>query len=119
VHLVLFPSIALGLYRREYDTLYFVLGGLSLGGVLVSIAVYLPYLLRRQKMRNNLARVYEHLASRDFSKVLPVLALIDRLQWFLWATTVGTYLFAGAWVVMAVRERRQQHGLGNEKSASV
>jgi phosphatidylglycerophosphate synthase len=119
VHLVLFPSIALGLYRREYDTLYFVLGGLTLGGILVSIAVYLPYLLRRQKMHNTLARFYEHLASRDFAYVLPVLALIDRLQWFLWATTMGTYLFAGAWVVMTVRERRQQHGLSNGKSASV
>ena len=34
--------------------------------------------------------------------VLPVLALIDGLQWFLWATTIGTYLFAGAWVVFVV-----------------
>jgi 1L-myo-inositol 1-phosphate cytidylyltransferase / CDP-L-myo-inositol myo-inositolphosphotransferase len=107
VHLVLFPSIALGLYRREYDTLYFVLGGLTLGGILVSIAVYLPYLLRRQKMHGTLARLYEHLASRDFAFVLPVLALIDRLQWFLWAATIGTYLFAVAWVVIAARERRQ------------
>ncbi len=119
VHLVLFPSIALGLYRREYDTLYFVLGGLTLGGILVSIAVYLPYLLRQQKMHGTLARLYEHLASRDFAYVLPVLALIDGLQWFLWATTIGTYLFAGAWVVFTVRERRQQHGLSNEKSTSV
>ena len=119
VHLVLFPSIALGLYRREYETLYFVLGGLTLGGILVSIAVYLPYLLRRQKRHSTLARLHEHLASRDFAYVLPVLALIDRLQWFLWATAIGTYLFAGAWVVIAVRERRQQQGLGNENSASV
>jgi phosphatidylglycerophosphate synthase len=119
VHLVLFPSIALGLYRREHDTLYFVLGGLTLGGILVSIAVYLPYLLRRQKRHGTLARLYEHLASRDFAFALPVLALIDRLQWFLWATTIGTYLFAGAWLVLAARERRRQHGLGNEKSASV
>jgi phosphatidylglycerophosphate synthase len=118
VHLVVFPSIALGLYRREYDTLYFVLGGLTLGGILVSIAVYLPYLLRRQKMHSTLARLYEHLASRDFAYLLPVLALIDRLQWFLWATTVGTYLFAGVWVVMTARERRQQHGLRNENSTS-
>src|SRR5215831_556605 len=119
VHLVVFPSIALGLYRREYDTLYFVLGGLTLDGILVSIAVYLPYLLRRQKMHSTLARFYEHLASRDFAYILPVLALIDRLQWFLWATTMGSYLFAGAWVVIAVRERRQQHGLRNEKPTSV
>jgi hypothetical protein len=116
---VLFPSIALGLYRREYETLYFVLGGLTLGGILASIAVYLPYLLRQQKMHSTLARFYEHLASRDFAYVLPVLALIDKLQWFLWATTIGTYLFAGAWVVLAVRERRQQHGQGNETSTSV
>lgn len=119
VHLVLFPSIALGLYLREYDTLYFVLGCLTLGGILASIAVYLPYLLRRQKMHSTLARLYEHLASRDFAYLLPVLALIDRLQWFLWATAVGTYLFAGAWVVLSARKRRQQHGRGNEKSASV
>ena len=119
VHLVLFPSIALGLYRREYETLYFVLGGLTLGGILASIAVYLPYLLRQQKMHSTLARFYEHLASRDFAYVLPVLALIDKLQWFLWATTIGTYLFAGAWVVLAVRERRQRHGQGNETSTSV
>jgi phosphatidylglycerophosphate synthase len=119
VHLVLFPSIALGLYLREHDTLYFVLGCLTLGGILASIAVYLPYLWRRQKMHSTLARLYEHLASRDFAYVLPVLALIDRLQWFLWATAVGTYLFAGAWVVLAARERRQQQGRGNEKSASV
>ncbi len=81
--------------------------------------MYLPYLLRRQKMHSTLARLHEHLASRDFAYVLPVLALIDKLQWFLWATTIGTYLFAGAWVVITVRERRQQHGLGNETSASV
>jgi hypothetical protein len=81
--------------------------------------VYLPYLLRQQKMHGTLARLYEHLASRDFAYVLPVLALIDGLQWFLWATTIGTYLFAGAWVVFTVRERRQQHGLSNEKSTSV
>ncbi len=118
VHLFLFPSIALGLYRREYDTLYFVLGGLTLGGILISIAVYLPYLLRRQKLHSTLARLHEHLASRDFAYLLPVLALIDKLQWFLWVTMVGTYLFAIAWVIIAARER-QQHGRESEKSASM
>jgi hypothetical protein len=48
-----------------------------------------------------------------------VLALIDKLQWFLWATTIGTYLFAAAWVVITIRERRQEHGLSNKKSSSV
>jgi phosphatidylglycerophosphate synthase len=115
VHLFLFPGIALGLYRRGYDTLYFVLGGLALGGILVSMAVYLPYLWRRQKVHSSLARLHEHLASRDFAYLLPVLALVNKLEWFLWATTIGTYLFATAWVVLALRERRQGHGLSGEK----
>ena len=118
VHLFLFPSIALGLYRREYDTLYFVLGALSLGGILVSMAVYIPYLWRRQHVHSRLARIHEHLASRDFVYALPVLALIDRLEWFLWATTVGTYLFAAAWVVIAARERRQAPGLSDNTPSS-
>jgi len=32
---------------------------------------------------------------------------------------VGAELFDKDWVVIAARERRQQHSLGNEKSASV
>src|SRR2546428_4074541 len=118
VHLVLFPSIALGLYRRQYDTLYFVLGGLTLGGILISMAVYLPYLWRRQKVHSSLARLHEHLASRDFAYLLPLLALLDKLQWFLWATTIGTYLFAVVWVGLAIRERRQGHALSGEKPSS-
>ena len=118
VHLFLFPSIALGLYRRWDDTLYFVLGGLSLGGILISMAVYLPYLWRRQKVHSSLARLHEHLASRDFAYLLPLLALLDKLQWFLWATTIGTYLFAVVWVGLAIRERRQGHALSGEKPSS-
>lgn len=118
VHLFLFPSIALGLYRRTHDTLYFVLGGLALGGIVISMAVYLPYLWRRQKVHSSLARLHEHLASRDFAYLLPALALIDKLEWFLWATTIGTYLFAAVWVVLAVRERRQGQGRSGEKPSS-
>lgn len=107
VHLFLFPCLALGLYRREYDTLYFILGGLTFGGILVSMAVYLPYLLQRQKMPHALVRVHEHLASRDFAYLLPVLALFDKLHWFLWAATLGSYTFAVAWCIVTSRARRQ------------
>lgn len=103
VHLFLFPCIALGLYRREYDNTYLLLGGLTLAGIILSMVVFLPYLWRRQTMRSALARVHAHLASRDFAYALPVLALVDKLHWFLWATTIGTYVFAAAWVVIAAR----------------
>src|SRR5262249_59131434 len=90
---------------------------LRVGGFLIFVAVPLPYLWRRQKVHSSLARLHEHLASRDFAYLLPVLALVDKLEWFLWATTIGTYLFAAVWVVLAIRERRQGHALSSDKSS--
>ena len=53
VHLVLFPSIALGCIVGS--TIRSILCLLSApGGILVSIAAYLPYLWRRQKMQSTL-----------------------------------------------------------------
>jgi 1L-myo-inositol 1-phosphate cytidylyltransferase / CDP-L-myo-inositol myo-inositolphosphotransferase len=108
VHLFLFPCIAIGLYRQQGQDLHLMLGGLALGGVLVSMAVYLPALLRRETAWPSRARLHESLASRDFALALPILALCRRLDWFLWATGVGTYLFAAAWVVITWLARRQQ-----------
>ncbi|MGE3535854.1 MAG: CDP-alcohol phosphatidyltransferase family protein [Candidatus Tectimicrobiota bacterium] len=118
VHLFLFPSIALGLYRRAYESIYLWLGGLTILGVAVSMLVFLPYLWRRQTARSTLARVHEHLASRDFAYALPVLALFDKLHWFLWATTIGTYLFAVAWVLIVARVQRQQRRVSGAPPAS-
>jgi len=119
VHLFLFPCIAIGLYRQQGQDLYLMLGGLALGGVLVSMAVYLPALLRRDTSQPSHARLHESLASRDFAYALPILALCQRLDWFLWATGVGTYLFAAAWVVITWRDRRQQRTFAGDTSASV
>ncbi|MCZ6872889.1 MAG: CDP-alcohol phosphatidyltransferase family protein [bacterium] len=107
VHLFLFPSIAIGLYRETHSTLILVLGGLTMGGVLISMAAYLPSLWRRSDNRKPHSRMHESLASRDFSYLLLLLALIDKLEWFLWITAVGTYLFAAAWFILS-RIRRQQ-----------
>ena len=94
VHIFLFSCIALGLYRQEQHTLYLLLGGLTLGGVLLSMALYLPYLWHSRVARQTVMRLHEVLASRDFAYLLPVFALLHLLHWFLWAATIGTYLFA-------------------------
>ncbi|MGQ4807472.1 hypothetical protein NKDENANG_00824 [Candidatus Entotheonellaceae bacterium PAL068K] len=108
VHFFLFPGIALGLYRQRHDSLYLVLGAVVLGGVLVSMLVFLPYVLGQQQVHSRRTRIHESLASRDFAFVLPFLALFNRLHWFLWAAAVGTYLFAAVWVVLSWYERRWQ-----------
>lgn len=107
VHLFLFPAIALGVYHKTHQISALVLGGLSMGGVLISMAAYLPSLWRRRSDRRPPSRLHESLASRDFSYLLLLLALLDRLAWFLWATAVGTYLFAGAWFIVSRLRRRR------------
>lgn len=101
VHLFLFPAIAIGVYRDTHHPLALVLGGLTLGGVLISMAAYVPALWRRSGNRRSHTRLHESLASRDFAYLLLLLALFNRLEWFLWVTAVGTYLFAGGWLILS------------------
>jgi phosphatidylglycerophosphate synthase len=106
VHAVLFPAIALGQYRQHQDALYLILGALALGGVAVSMLVFLPHVLHPQTTQSPNTRWHESLASRDFAYLLPILAALQKLPWFLWATAIGTYVFAAAWVVISWRQRR-------------
>ena len=81
---------------------------MALVGVLLSMVVYMPSRLHPRQNRSAQTRLQDSLASRDFAYLLPLLALGQKLHWFLWATAVGTYVFAIAWVVIAQRERRRR-----------
>ncbi|WP_089936630.1 CDP-alcohol phosphatidyltransferase family protein [Candidatus Entotheonella palauensis] len=104
VHGVLFPAIALGLYREQQQSIYLLLGALALGGVLFSMWVFLPHVLRPSSSRTRETRLHESLASRDFAYILPFLAIFHLLHWFLWATVIGSYAFASAWLVLRRRQ---------------
>jgi phosphatidylglycerophosphate synthase len=104
VHGVLFPAIALGLYREQQHTVYLILGALALGGVFLSMWVFLPHVLHRGASQTRETRLHESLASRDFAYLLPFLAIFHLLHWFLWATAIGSYAFAIAWLVLRRRQ---------------
>ncbi len=104
VHGVLFPAIALGLYREQQQSIYLLLGALALGGVLFSMWVFLSHVLRPSSSRTRETRLHESLASRDFAYILPFLAIFHLLHWFLWATVIGSYAFASAWLVLRRRQ---------------
>jgi len=112
VHLLLFPGIALGLYRETALSLYATLAGVALVGVLCSMAVAYLAIFRSPSglaattgKRTSIAEFYERLAGRDFAYVLLVLAIANRLHWFLWATVIGTYIFAGGLLVVYLAQR--------------
>lgn len=110
VHVAIFAGIALGLYRDSGDPgylyfLYVLLGGFALCG----LAVY-QCILRRSPadLRRSAAmiRIMALLSNRDFAYLVVLLALLQRLHWFLVGATVGTYLFAGTLWMITFYEKR-------------
>lgn len=94
VHLFLFGGIAVGLYRRSGDPVIAVLGPTLLFGVLLAMATVYLSVIRRQPNPAQRA-LFEAFASREFAYLLVVLTLVGRLDWFLWLSAVGTYVFSG------------------------
>lgn len=98
VHVAVFIGLALGLYRETGNTLHlYVLAAMLLGFGFCALAVY-QVMERGNFLRRNgspaAMRWVAALNSRDFAYLIVLLALLDRLAWFLWAAALGTYIFA-------------------------
>lgn len=104
VHIAVFIGVAWAVYRREavWDPL--VLGGVAVLGN--GISFWVMNRVRALRIRQGWANPIQaaraefmlSFASRDFSLLLLLLAVFDRLEWFLWLAAVGSHLF---WITMA------------------
>lgn len=93
VHLFLFGGIATGLYRQRADPAIAALGMALVVGVLFAMATVYACVVRRDPNPAQ-QKLFEAFASREFAYLLVVLTLAGRLDWFLWLSAVGTYLFS-------------------------
>jgi phosphatidylglycerophosphate synthase len=110
VNVAIFAGIAFGLYHETADGIYlkvllFLFGGFGL----CAISVYYNISRRSQdELRRSpkITRFMALLTNSDFAYLIVALALIHRLQWFLFAVAVGTYLFAATlWAASLYKKR--------------
>jgi 1L-myo-inositol 1-phosphate cytidylyltransferase / CDP-L-myo-inositol myo-inositolphosphotransferase len=112
VHVAVFIGLTCGLYRQNPQGHYLLLVAILLIGFGCAGALTYYFLVQhpefladgrprtswKGQLRHWLLRAMHALMNRDFAYLLLVLALIDRLYWFVWGAAFGTYVFAIALV---------------------
>ena len=112
VHLAIFVGLAVGLHRRNPDGHVATLAALLLGGFALDGALSYYFLVVRTewraasaarpspagRLRQRVLNGLEALMNRDFAYLLLVLAIVDRLDWFLWGAAIGSYAFAALFI---------------------
>ena len=94
VHLAVFGGIPLGLYRRGLPAPWAILGASCVVGLVLSFAAVVRGLkTARDRSASRLQRFIDATTNRDFSVLLLGLAMVDALEWFVWAAAVGIHLF--------------------------
>lgn len=121
VHLAVFSGLGIGLYRQGLPP-----GGGWAAVALVAAVLATTLMLHRlfigpalgqggdlhwsgeeEGLRDSpIAAVVEKLASRDYTYLLLILALLGRLEWFLYAAAVGAWVFVGAVLAFWAYQRR-------------
>jgi phosphatidylglycerophosphate synthase len=119
VHVAVFFGLGVGLYKDTGEDVYLSLGILATIGTLISatIASWQTYQKTggssftsvsgdaskvQGAWRKQLVKWSDALARRDFVYIVPLLALIGQLTWFLWACSIGVNLYALVLVALLI-----------------
>jgi phosphatidylglycerophosphate synthase len=114
VHIALFAAIPAGLWRAGAGTAVLWLGVSAVVGALISFGAVLRGLQHSGSDRNDrLGRLIHGATSRDFSVLLICLALLGRLEWFLWLTGIAVHLFwiSALWLQLFGQQREASAGI--------
>jgi phosphatidylglycerophosphate synthase len=104
VHIAIFAGIGLGLARSDPRSPALALGVSAVVGVIISFAVIVRCMLRNSgRESSGLKRLIDATTNRDFSLLVLLLAVIGKLDLFLWMAGIGVHLF---WI-LALRSQWQ------------
>ena len=113
VHLAVFTGIAVGLSHETGRWQYLLALSLLLVGFGLCALVVYRHILKRtpdelQRSPKVIRLMATLLTNRDFAYLVLAFAIADRLNWFLWATALGTYLFAAVLTLAAFNEKKSR-----------
>jgi phosphatidylglycerophosphate synthase len=106
VHVVIFVGLMIGCYRTSHSQVYFYLLALLTGGFLACAVASHRALKRDGSNAEKWIERVERVTGRDFAYLVVALAIINRLEWFVWGAAFGSYLFAGALWWLTSRSRK-------------
>ena len=94
VHVAVFAGIAIGCYRLSNSSAYFyVLAVLLTGFGACAVSVNRAMNVANEEAHRWIGQV-ERATGRDFAYILVILAIFDRLYYFIWGAALGTHVFA-------------------------
>ena len=111
VHFCLFAGLGVGLHQQQTQSgpgLW-----LGLAGVLGMVIALVIVLRARQNPAPHprLQSFIQKTANRDFTLLLLALAVVNRVEWFLWAGAIGVHCF---WLVALGLQRKSRHEAAGE-----
>ncbi|MCI0409264.1 MAG: hypothetical protein L0191_12020, partial [Acidobacteria bacterium] len=102
VHVGIFAAIVRTVYLKRPESSVLIVGALLVVGAAIA-GIVGAHMIRRRPGNRLLAQVMH----RDFALIVLLAALVDRLDWFLWAAAIGINLFWPAVLILRVRDMRE------------
>ena len=104
VHAAVFSLIAYGMYQRNFQPVFIVLGIFAVLGTLSSAAFVYYSALRIKKgsgpllssvtsRKSSMEKTADFLARRDFIYLVILLAIFGKVEWFLWMGAFGSPVY--------------------------
>jgi phosphatidylglycerophosphate synthase len=103
VHASVFIGIAAGLWRGSSAAPFLWLGGSAVLGGLISFVVVLRGMRQPGGADGPLQKLIDGATNRDFSVLVLILSIVDRLGWFLWLAAIGSHVF---WILALTLQLR-------------